>query len=105
MIYYDKCNIKTYPNNISSSTFPRSQFGVITSKICKCEKGVKPDIRNHMNDVVMKMNGYFKILSLSIITLYNVSTLRVITAIICRCKPNSETYTRALFQLFYGGNE
>ncbi len=95
MIYYDKCNIKTYPNNISSSTFPRSQFGVITSKICKCEKGVKPEIRHHMNDVVMKMNGYFKILSLLFIILYNVSTLSVITTIICWCEPKSEAYTRA----------
>ncbi len=60
MIYYDKCKIKTYLNNISNSTFPKSQLAVITSKICKCEKAVKPDIRYHMDDVIMKMNGYFK---------------------------------------------
>ncbi len=80
-------------------------LSLITTIIFKGEKGVKPDIRYHMNAVIMKKNGYFKILSLSIITLYNVSTLSVITTIICRCGLKSETYTRALFKLFYGGNE
>ena len=78
---------------------------MITTKIYKCENGVKHDINHLMIDVKIELDGYFQFQSPVAITLYCMFSMGVITTIICRCEPKSATYIMALFELLWLENK